>query len=344
MIPSRYHHRGDLAGQVVVVTGASAGVGRATARAFATRGCKVALLARGEDGLEAAADDVRRLGGEALVIQVDVADGAAVDAAAERVEAELGPIDIWVNNAMNSVFAFLWDIEPDEYRRVIEVTFLGQVYGTMAALKRMRPRNRGAIVLVGSALAYRGIPLQSAYCGAKHGIEGMFDSLRAELVHDESEISLTMVQCPGMNTTQFGWVRNKMGKKPQPVPPIYDPDIAAEAVVWSSQHRRREIYVGASTVVAIVGNKLFPGLGDWYLGTHGVESQLTDTPLPAAYQDNLDAPRDAHEDRGAHGPFTAQQIEFSGETWASMHKGALALAAGAALAAVALGRARHLAI
>ncbi len=340
MFSSHHYHRGDLTGQVVVVTGASAGVGRATARAFAARGCKVALLARGEAGLEAAAADVRRLGGEALVIPLDVSDGKAVDAAAERVEAELGPIAVWVNNAMNSVFAYLWDIEPDEYRRVVEVTFLGQVNGTMAALKRMRARDGGSIVLVGSALAYRGIPLQSAYCGAKHGIEGMFDSLRAELVHDRSAIRLTMVQCPGMNTTQFGWVRNKMGKKPQPVPPIYDPDIAAEAIVWASQHRRREIYVGASTVVAIVGNKLFPSLGDWYLGKTGVDSQFTTERRPAGYRDNLDAPLDADEDRGAHGPFLARQIGFSPETWASTHKGALALAAGAALVAVAVRRAR----
>src|SRR5436305_14196320 len=262
--------------ETVVVTGASAGIGRAIVREFARRQANIALLARGGAGLEGARREVEQAGGRALALPTDVADYDAVQAAAARAEEELGPVDIWVNDAMTTVFAFFDDIEPDEFRRATEVTYLGAVWGTMAALRRMRPRNRGTIVLVGSALAYRGIPLQSAYCGAKHALKGFFESLRTELLHERSAIRLSMVQLPAMNTPQFTWGRTRMPRHPQPVPPIFQPEVAAEAIAYAAEHAPRELYVGWPTVKAIVGNKLAPGLADRYLAKAGFDSQQTD--------------------------------------------------------------------
>src|SRR5688500_13263034 len=251
--------------RVVVVTGASAGVGRATVRAFARRGASLGLLARGRDGLEATRAEVEALGGKALVLPTDVADPDQVEAAAGAVEAELGPIDVWVNNAMVSVFSPARETTAAEYRRVTEVTYLGYVHGTLAALRRMLPRDRGVIVQVGSALAYRGIPLQSAYCGAKHAIQGFTESVRCELLHDGSNVKITMVQIPAMNSPHFGWVKSRMPRKPQPVPPIYQPEVAADAIVHAAHHYRREWYVGGSTALTITLNHVVPGFGDWYL-------------------------------------------------------------------------------
>src|ERR671937_1323399 len=263
-------------GKVVVVTGASAGVGRATARAFGARGATVGLIARGEDGLNAAAREVRDAGGRALVLPADVAHPDEVLAAAERAEAELGPIDVWVNDAMASIFAPVHEIEPDEFRRVTDVTYLGQVYGTMAALRHMLPRDRGHIVQVGSALAYRGIPLQAAYCGAKHAIQGFTESLRSELIHDKSNVRLTMVQMPALNTPQFSWVKSRLPRKAQPVPPIFQPESAAEAIYFAAHNPRREFYVGAPSVAVISVNKFAPGLLDRYLARTGYDSQQHD--------------------------------------------------------------------
>ena len=257
-------------------------------------------------------------GGEALAVPTDVAEADQAEAAADQVEEAFGPIDVWVNVAMAGVFAEFTDIEPDEYRRVTDVCYHGQVYGTRAALRRMRPRNRGSIVLVGSALAYRGIPLQSAYCGAKHAVEGMFDSVRAELIHNDSNVSLSMVQLPAMNTPQFSWVRSRLPKKPQPMPPIYQPEVAADAIVWASCHDRREIYVGSSSVQVIVGNKLFPQLGDWYLGRNGYSGQQTDEPEDPDRPDNLFEPVEG--DRGAHGDFDEQAHSWSPQLWMAKNK------------------------
>src|SRR5437762_2719098 len=248
--------------EVVVITGASAGVGRATAQAFARRGAQLGLIARGPDGLEAARKEVEQLGGSALVFAIDVANAQKVEEAAARVEEEFGPIDIWINNAMVSVFSPVKDVTAEEFHRVTEVTYLGVVYGTLAALKRMLPRDRGTIVQVGSALAYRGIPLQAAYCGAKHAIQGFTESLRCELLHDESHVRVTMVQLPAMDTPQFDWVKSRLPRKPQPVPPIYAPEVAADAIVWAADHRRRELSVGAPTVAAIWSNKIASGVLD----------------------------------------------------------------------------------
>ena len=330
---------------MVVITGASAGVGRATAQAFARKGARVGLLARGREGLEGARRDVEALGGRALVVVADVADAGEVEAAAAAVEDAFGPIDVWVNNAMVSVFSPVKQMEPDEYRRVTEVTYLGTVYGTLAALRRMLPRDRGAIVQVGSALAYRGIPLQSAYCAAKHAIQGFCDSLHCELIHDRSRVRLTMVQMPALNTPQFGWVRSRLPRKAQPVPPIFQPEVAAAAIVWAAHHDRRSLMVGWPTVEAIVGNRIAAGLLDAYLARTGFDAQMTGTPELAGRPDNLWEPVDADHDRGAHGTFDRRASDWSWQLWANTHRPWLALAGGglASLACVALlaGRRRR---
>lgn len=318
------------ASQVVVITGASAGVGRATARTFAKRGARIGLIARGRERLEATKREVEDLGGQALVLPADVADAEAMEAAAEAVERELGPIDVWINNAMTAVFAEFVDTTPEEYQRVTDVVYHGQVYGTMAALKRMLPRDRGTIVLVGSALAYRGIPLQSAYCGAKHGVQGMFDSIRAELLHRGSKVRISMVQLPAINTPQFAWVRSKLPNKAQPVPPIFQPEVAADAVVFAADSGRREVYVGGPTVKAIIGNKIVPGVGDWYLARTGFDSQQIEQPEDPNRPDNLFEPVPGAY--AAHGDFDDRARPFSAQLWATKHRPWL-VAAGALLGA-----------
>lgn len=310
--------------QVVVITGASAGVGRATARAFARCGARIGLLARGKDGLEGARSDVEEDGGEALVIPTDVACSNDVEAAAEEVEKKFGSIDVWVNNAMTTVFSPLKEITPEEFKRATEVTYLGTVYGTMAALKRMYPRNRGSIVQVGSALAYRSIPLQAPYCGAKHAIRGFTDSLRSELIHDRSNIHLTMVQMPALNTPQFTWCKTKLPRHPQPVPPIFQPEVAAEAIVWAAHHRRREVFVGAPTVQAIEANKVAPGLLDYYLAKTCYSGQQTDQPVSPDRPDNLFNPLPG--DYGAHGIFDDRAHAASAQLWQTTHRAWLAAA------------------
>ena len=336
-----------MAGRIVVVTGASGGIGRAVVRELAQRGDRVALLARGEVGLAAAAREVAEYGSEALVIPVDIADADAVDAAAEQVERRLGPIDVWVNVAFTSIFARFTDVEPDEYRRVTEVTYLGYVYGTMAALKRMRLRDRGTIVHVGSALAYRGVPLQTAYCGAKHAIQGFHESLRSELLHDGSKIMVTMVQLPAVNTPQFAWVRSRLPEKAQPVPPIYQPEVAARAIVHAIDHpRRREWWVGGSTVGTLMANAVAPALLDRFLARTGFRDQQTGEPEDDGRLDNLFDPLDGPSGRdfGAHGTFDDQAKERSAQQWLSHRAGPLAagvLAAGVLTAALASRAARR---
>jgi NAD(P)-dependent dehydrogenase (short-subunit alcohol dehydrogenase family) len=318
--------------RVVVVTGASGGIGRATARAFGARGDAVALLARGDEGLEGAARDVEAAGGRALVVPVDVAVADEVEQAAATVEEQLGPIDTWVNVAFSSVFAPFWEISPEEFARTTEVTYLGYVYGTMAALRRMRPRNRGTIVQVGSALAYRGIPLQSAYCGAKHATQGFHEALRCELLHEGSEVRVTMVQMPAVNTPQFSWVLSRLPHKAQPVPPIYQPEVAAKAVVYAADHpKRREYWVGGSTVGTLLANAVAPGLLDRYLARTGFSSQQTDQPRKPDQPKNLWEPADEHHDFGAHGRFDDRATGRSFQLWASQHHGAVLAAAGAAV-------------
>jgi NAD(P)-dependent dehydrogenase (short-subunit alcohol dehydrogenase family) len=328
--------------EVVVVTGASAGLGRAIVQEFARHGAKIGLLARGRQRLEETQREVEGLGGQALVLPTDVADYQQVERAAEAVEREFGPIDIWINNAMVGVMSPVKEMQPDEYRRVTEVCYLGQVHGVLAALKRMQPRDRGKIVLVGSALAYRGIPLQSAYCAAKHAIEGFADSLFSELLHDKSHVSVTMVQMPAMNTPQFDWVKTRMPRKPQPVPPIYQPEVAAQAVYWAAHHTRRRMNVGISTTLAIGGNKLAPWLGDRYLARTGYDSQQYDGEVSANRPENLWEP--APGMYGAHGDFDERSKTRSVQVWASTHRsllgGAVLSAAAASVAAVALLRGR----
>ena len=335
---------GESRPEVVVITGASAGVGRATARAFAARGAHVGLIARGRGGLEGARRDVEAAGGRAIVLPADVADADAVEDAAAEVEAAFGPIDVWVNNAMASVFSPVKQMEPADYRRVTEVTYLGTVHGTLAALKRMLPRDRGSIVQVGSALAYRGIPLQSAYCAAKHAIQGFCDSLHSELIHDKSRVRLTMVQMPALNTPQFTWVKSRLPRKAQPVPPIFQPEVAAEAIVWAAHHNRRSLMVGWPTVEAIVGNQIAPGLLDAYLAWTCYDGQMTGEPEDPGRPDNLYEPVDRDRDHGAHGPFASRSIHRSWQLWADMNRGWLALAGGGlaalALAATLKGRRR----
>jgi short-subunit dehydrogenase len=312
--------------EVVVITGASAGVGRASAQAFARRGAHIGLIARGLDGLEGACRDVERLGGRALVLPLDVADAKAVEAAATRVEEEFGPIKTWVNNAMVSVFSPFKEMTPEEFRRVTEVSYLGFVYGTMAALKRMLPRDRGTIVQVGSALAYRSIPLQSAYCGAKHAIAGFTDSIRSELIHDQSNVHLTMVQMPALNTPQFGWVKSRLPHQPQPVPPIYQPEVAAEAIYFAAHHKRRTMEVGLPTVMAVEGNKFFSELMDEYLGKTNYEAQQTSESADPNRPNNLWEP--VAGDHGAHGAFDNRAYSCSPQLWVNIHRKWIALAVG----------------
>jgi NAD(P)-dependent dehydrogenase (short-subunit alcohol dehydrogenase family) len=310
--------------EVVVITGASAGVGRATARAFAEQGAHIGLLARGRDGLEAARQEIEAAGGKALVLPTDVSSAEQVEAAAEAVEKSYGPIDIWINNAMVSVFSPIKDMTADEFKRVTDVTYLGCVYGSLSALRRMLPRDRGVIVEVGSALAYRGIPLQAAYCGAKHAVQGFVDSLRCELLHDKSAVRVAMVQLPALNTPQFSWVKSRLPRKPQPVPPIFQPEVAAEAILWAAHHDRPELYVGWPTVKAIVGNKIAPRFADWYLSRQGYEAQQTDEPVEAVRIDNLWEP--VSGDHGAHGNFDARSLSSSRQFQISKHKTGLTLA------------------
>ena len=331
--------RSRLHGKVAVVTGASAGVGRAAAEELARRGARVALLARGRDRLEATRRQIERDGGEALPIIADVADPAQVEDAAARAERELGQIEVWVNSAMTSVLADVAETTPEEFRRVTEVTYLGSVYGAMAALRRMLPRDRGVIVQVGSALSRRGIPLQASYCGAKHALQGFFDSLRAELLHARSHVRVAMVQLPGLNTPQFGWVRTRLERHPQPMPPIYQPEVAGRAVAWAAQHPRREVWVGASTIKTIIGSAVAPGLVDRYLARKGYEGQQAEWRLDPERADNLFGPPPG--DPGAHGAFDGQARNRSPQLWLNTHRGALALggaAAAAAAAATAIAR------
>ncbi|HVR44811.1 MAG TPA: SDR family oxidoreductase [Thermoanaerobaculia bacterium] len=317
-----------------MVTGASAGVGRAVVRELGRRGARIGLLARGRDGLEAAAREVERLGGTALVLVADVADHDQVERAAAEVERTLGPIDLWINNAMASVFSPVRELRPEEVRRVTEVTYLGVVHGTMAALRRMLPRDRGIIVQVGSALAYRGIPLQAAYCAAKHAIQGFNDSLYSELLHDGSRVRLTMVNLPAINTPQFDWVLSRLPRRARPVPPIYQPELAARAILWAAEHPRRELNLGWPTTLAIVGNNLFPFLGDLHLARNGYESQQTDEPEDPARPHNLWDPLPG--DHGAHGRFDASATPRSLHFLLSINRGALLAGAAAILGGAAL--------
>ncbi|HEX3775223.1 MAG TPA: SDR family oxidoreductase [Polyangiaceae bacterium] len=297
--------------RIVVVTGGSAGLGRATAIAFAKAGAQIAILARDNERLRDAQEEIESYGVKCLPLSVDVADADAVDQAASLVESELGPIEVWVNNAMTTIFAPIDQIEPAEFKRATEVTYLGVVYGTMAALKRMRHRDRGTIVQVGSALAYRSIPLQSAYCGAKHAIRGFTDSLRAELIHERSRLRLTMVQMPALNTPQFDWCLSRMPRKSQPVPPIFQPEVGAQAILWAIEHRRRELYVGWPSLKTIIGNKLFPALGDRLAASEAWDGQMTSEAQTGGAAANLFAPVAGIE--RAHGRFDARALARSRE-------------------------------
>lgn len=328
--------------EVVVVTGASAGVGRATVREFARHGASIGLLARGEDGLEAARAEVEELGGRALVVPTDVADQAAVEAAAAQVEDRFGPIDCWVNCAMATVFSPISEIEPDEFKRATEVTYLGAVWGTRAALKRMRPRDRGVIVQVSSALAYRAIPLQAAYCGAKHALRGFTTSLRSELMHEGSRVHVTMVHMPALNTPQFDWARSHIPYQPRPVAPIFQPEVAARAIYWAAHHRRRDLFVGMSSLKAVWANRIVPGIADWYLARTGFRSQHTEQRIDTDRPDNLYTPLPG--DHGAHGRFDAGASNHSSQLWLSEHRawvGLVGLVGGLAVGSWLMGRGRR---
>lgn len=315
---------GQLKREIVVITGASAGVGRATARAFAREGAAIGLLARGTDGLEAARSEVEAAGGTAIVIPTDVADPQQVEAAAQRVENELGPIDIWVNNAMTTVYSPMMEMTDEEFRRVTEVCYFGFVYGTRSALRRMIPRNRGVVVQVGSALAYRAIPLQSAYCGAKHAIRGFTDAVRTELLHDGSAIRLVMVQLPGLNTPQFELGKNRLPCRPQPVEPIFQPEVAADAIVHSARHENREFTVGGFNSFVIAGQKIAPAVADRYLAYTGVDGQMSAEPETKPRPNNLWAP--VPGDHGAHGRFDERAHDFSPQVMMNKHRYRFALA------------------
>jgi NAD(P)-dependent dehydrogenase (short-subunit alcohol dehydrogenase family) len=317
---------------VAVVTGGTAGVGRATVRELAAQGWDVGILARGQAGLDGAAADVAAAGRSACPVQADVADPAAVDAAADQIAARLGPIGLWVNVAFAGYLEFFWDTTLEEFTRVTEVTYYGQVHGTRAALRQMRPADRGVIVNVGSAMAYRGIPLQAAYCGAKHAVKGFTESVMTELAHEKSRIKLCTVQLPGLNTPQFNWNLTKMPGHPMPVPPVFQPELAARAIAFLADHPRRNMWVGVPTAYTILGERLAPKLLDIYLGRTGVKSQQTDEQLPR-WDENLSTAQDSDEDRGAHGAFGAQAHPRDPVLWCSMHRRALL----AGLAAVLLG-------
>lgn len=310
--------------EVAVVTGASAGVGRAIAREFARHGAAVGLLARGRDGLEGARRDVEQAGGNALIVQTDMSDDAQVERAADMVERHLGPIDMWINNAMVSVLSPVSQMTAADFRRVTEVTYLGYVFGTMAALRRMVPRDCGVVVQIGSALAYRAIPLQSAYCAAKHAVQGFTESLRSELIHGRSRVRLAIVQLPAVNTPQFSWIKSRMPFHPRPVPPIYEPEVIARSVYWTAHHRRREFSVGYPTVQAIIGNKFVPGLLDHYLAWIGYEAQQTCERVGPDRPNNLYEPLPG--DYGAHGRFDKGAITFSLQSWVNRYRGWLGLA------------------
>jgi short-subunit dehydrogenase len=316
--------------EVVVITGASAGVGRATACAFAKRGAKIGLIARGQTGLEGAKADVERLGGKALIIQADVSDATAVENAADAVERAFGPIDVWVNNAMVSEYAPVWEMTPEEFKHIVEVTLLGQVYGTMAVLKRMKARDRGAIVHVGSALAHRSIPLQSAYCAAKHGVYGFVESLRTELMHENSKVRVSIVSLPGVNTPQFEWTRNKTGHEVQPVGAIYQPEVAAEAIVFAADHDRKEVLVGWPTVESVAGEKINSALLDRYIAKNAWGGALQGPKRPG-HPDNFWSP--VERDVGAHGRFDKRARSGSVQLWLNKNRNVLAaVGIGAALA------------
>ncbi len=313
---------------VVVITGASAGIGRATARLLAERGARMGLVARGRDGLEAAAREVEALGGQAVVLAADVADAEAVERAAERTEAAFGPIDVWINNAMASVFSPIHAMTAGEFRRVTEVTYLGVVHGTQAALRRMRPRDHGLVVQVSSALAYRAIPIQSAYCAAKHAVLGFTDSLRCELLHDRSQVKVTMVHLPAVNTPQFDWVRNHLPNRPAPPDPLYQPEVAARGIAFAIDHPRRDLYVGSTTVAARYAQRFLPGLTDRYLARNAWEGQFADEPDDPGRPSNLWDPLPG--DHGAHGRFDDRAVDRSAQLWVTTHRGALAAVAGLA--------------
>jgi NADP-dependent 3-hydroxy acid dehydrogenase YdfG len=322
---------------VVVITGASAGVGRATTRAFARRGDAVALIAREPERLEAARAEAVELGAAgAVACPLDVADADAVEAAAARIEEQLGPIDVWVNCAMAATLSFVHETDPADFRRVTEVTYLGQVHGTLAALRRMRARDRGVIIHVGSALAYRAIPLQATYCAAKHAVRAFADALRCELMHEGSSVHVTSVHLPGLNTTQFDWVRTTLARKPRPVAPVYQPELAADAIVWASEHPRREFFVGGSTVATILGNRLAPRIADRYLARTGIDGQQDEQPVESGRRDYLYEPLPG--DRGAHGRFDDEATPRSPTWWLTRRRAPLAASLLSAAAAAALAR------
>ena len=329
----------SLEGKVVVITGASAGVGRATARAFAERGATVALLARGVDGLKATRREIEAAGGAAIDLSCDVADADVVEAAARDVEAQLGPIDVWVNDAMVGVLAAFTDVAPADFRRVTEVTYLGAVNGTRSALRRMLPRDRGTIVQVGSALAFRGIPLQAAYCGAKHATEGFTESVRSELLHRRSRVRITQVHLPALNTPQFHWVKTDLPRHPKPMPPIYQPEVAARAIVWAAEHPRRQVLVGASTVLTVWANRFFPDVLDRYLARTGVEAQQAGWPLEADRRDNLYEP--VPGEHAARGEFDEGATTASPQLWMTTHRKLILTGAALVLGAVAALRPRR---
>jgi NAD(P)-dependent dehydrogenase (short-subunit alcohol dehydrogenase family) len=324
--------------ETVVITGASGGIGRATARRFAAEGARIALIARGRRGLAAAAREVEQAGGEAMMLPVDVSDYDQVEAAAASVEDAFGLIDVWVNDAMVTVYAEFLDIEPDEYRRSTEVSYLGMVWGTRAALQRMVPRDHGSIVQVCSAMSYRGIPLQSPYCGAKHACKGFTESIITELLHHKSKVQVSMVQLPGVNTTQFTWGRTKLPKQTMPVPPIYQPEVAADAIHFAAHHKRRQVYVGIPTVMNIVGERVAPWLLDRFLAKSGYKNQMTSQDLDPRGHDNLFEPVD--EDRGAHGPFDQKAHRISPQYELAKRRGLTLAAVGAAAAGAGLAAAR----